>query len=237
VRLDGAALRLEALPQPPKPAPQQAAKQLPQLPQPNAEEIEAGEWAAARSGRDPSAIQAFLQKHPDTVRRQEAQQLLAQLEWDALDRNDRAALERFGARHRGTPLAQQAAAEIARIDREAAASSARVAEQQVSADRGEIAKAFTAYATAFEKKDIGLLKSVWPTLPEASLAQAFRGRGEIRSQLRPLAQAEITGDRATVRCTRVTEQVTQFGRQKPVEETRTVKLRREGGRWIIYAID
>ena len=36
---------------------------------------------------------------------------------------------------------------------------------------------------------------------------------------------------------KVTEQATQFGRQKPVEEARTVRLRRENGRWIISAID
>jgi hypothetical protein len=90
---------------------------------------------------------------------------------------------------------------------------------------------------AFEKKDLNSLKAIWPRVPEASLAQAFRGKGTIRSQLRPVAPVELAGDRATVRCIRVTEQVTQFGRQKPVEEARTVRLHREDGRWIISAID
>jgi len=94
-----------------------------------------------------------------------------------------------------------------------------------------------AYASAFEKKDLKLLKTIWPGLPEASLAEAFRGKGEIRSQLRPLAPAEIAGDHAVVRCTRITEQATQFGRQKPLEESRTVRFRKESGRWIISSID
>jgi eukaryotic-like serine/threonine-protein kinase len=240
VRLDSGALHLEPLPQPAKPAlpppPQQTAP-APRPPQSSSEEIEAGEWAVARGARDPAAIQAFLQKHPETARRQEAQQLLAQLEWESLDRSDRAALERFAGRHRGTPLAQQAASEIVRLEHDAAVAATRTADQKIAADRDEISKVLALYATAFEKKDLALLKTVWTTLPEASLAQAFRGKGVIRSQLRPLAPAEITGDRATVRCTRITEQVTQFGRQKPVEETRTVRLRRESGRWVIYGID
>jgi hypothetical protein len=244
VRLDGAGLRLEPLPQPKQPSPPPAQQSAPQPSQqsaqpprpPSAEEIETGEWAAARSGRDRAVIQAFLQKHPDTARRQEAQHLMAELEWDALDRKDRAAVERFAVQHRGTPLAQQAALEIARIDREAAAAAARTAEERLTADRGEISKVLAIYSAAFEKKDINLLKTVWPDLP-AALAQALRGRGEIRSQLRPLAPAEFSGDRASISCMRVTEQVTQFGRQKPVEETRTVRLRRESGRWVIYAID
>src|SRR5262249_11759392 len=153
-----------------------------------------GEWAAARTGRDPAAVQAFLQRHPESARHQEAQQLLAQLEWDGLDRNDRAALERFGARHRGSPLAQQAAAEIARLDRESAAAAAKTAEQKIAADRAEIAKVFATYSAGFDKKDMALLRSVWPGLPEASLAPAFRGKGEIHSQLQPLANPEINGN-------------------------------------------
>jgi hypothetical protein len=231
IRLNNTALRLEPLPQPPK--------QLPQQPlEPSAEEIEANEWTIARSARDRASIQAFLQKHPDTTHRHEAQQLLAQLEWDAVDRKDRSALERFTVQHRGTTFAQQAAAEIARIDREtAAAAAAKTVEEQSTTDRDEIAKVLTGYAAAFQKKDLNSLKTVWPNLPEAALAQVFRGKGEIRSELRPLAPAEFNGDRATVRCMRTTQQVTQFGRQKPVEETRTVRLRRESGRWVIYAID
>jgi hypothetical protein len=233
VRLDSAALHLEPLPQ----APKQPVQPPQQAPQPSAEEIEAGEWAVAISGRDRAAIQAFLQKHPDTAHRQEAQQMIEQLEWDALDRKDRAALERFAARYRRTPLAQQAAAEIARIDSEAATAAAKTIEDRVAADRAEIARVLAVYATAFEKKDLALLKTVWPNLPETALAPAFRSKGELRQQLRPQSPAEFKGDGAIVPCIRVTEQVTQFGRQKPVEEARTVRLRRENGRWIIYAID
>ena len=171
--------------------------------------------------------------------------MLAQIEWDILDRKDRAALERFAARYRGTPLADQANSEIARIDREAAAAAnaatvaaaATRAEVQVAADRNEISKLLTSYAMAFENRDLTLLKTIWPGLPVASLAQAFRGKGGIHSQLRPVAPVELAGERATVRCIRVTEQATQFGRQKPVEEARTVRLRRENGRWIISTID
>jgi serine/threonine-protein kinase len=237
VRLNGSALPLEALPQP--------AKQQPQPAQPSAEEIEIREWASVRSARDRAAIQTFLQKHPNGPHTQDAQQMLAQIEWDVLDRKDRSALERFATRYRGTQLAEQANSEIARIDREttiaanaaAAEAAARRAEEQAGADRNEIARVLSAYATAFEKKDLGLLKTIWPDLPEASLAQAFRVKGGIHSQLRPVAPIEFTGDRANVRCVRVTEQATQFGRQKPFEEARTVRLRRENGRWIISAID
>jgi hypothetical protein len=161
---------------------------------------------------------------------------MASIEWDALDRNDRAALERFANRHRGDPLAQQAAAEIARIDRETSAAVVRNAEEKTATDRAEISKTLALYGSAFEKKDLNLLRSVWPTLPEATLSQAF-GKESVRSQLRALAPAELSGDRASVRCTRITEQVTQFGRKKPLEDTRIVHLRKENDRWVIYAID
>ena len=122
------------------------------------------------------------------------------------------------------------------IDREASAAVTRSVEEKVAADRAEISKALSLYNAAFEKKDITLLKSVWPNLP-AILSQAFRGKEAIRSQLHPLAPPEVTGDRASVRCTRVTEQVTQFGRKKPVEDTPIVRMRRESEHWAIYAID
>jgi hypothetical protein len=237
VRLDAAALPLEAIPPAPKAPPPPAP--------PTAEEIEARDWTAVRSGRDQAALQAFLQKHPDSTHKAEAQRMLAQLEWDAVDRKDRAALERFAARYRGTPFAEPANAEIARLDRESSAAAAaaanaaaaKKAEEQAGADRNEIARVLATYATAFEKKDLQLLKSVWPGLPESTLADAFRGRGQVRSQLRALAPPELAGDHASVRCTRITEQATQFGRQKPLEEPRTVHLRKESGRWIISAID
>jgi serine/threonine-protein kinase len=235
VRLDGAVLSLEPLPTPAR-----------QPAQPTAEELEAREWASVRSGHDRGALQAFLQKHPDSPHGKDAQQLLAQMEWDALDRKDRSALERFAARYGGSPLSEQANSEIAQIDREttavsnATAAAAKRTEEQAGADRDEILRVLSVYATAFEKKDLNLLKTVWPNMPEASLAslaQAFHAKGGIRSQLRLLAPAELAGDRATVRCIRVTEQSTQFGRQKPFEESRTVRLRRENGHWVISAID
>jgi hypothetical protein len=123
------------------------------------------------------------------------------------------------------------------MDKEVAASAPKTADEQLNIDRGEISKVLTVYATAFESKDINLLKTIWPALPEAALKQAFRGKGTIRSQLRPLAAIEIIGERAIVRCMRITEQVTEFGRQKPIEQPRTVHLRKEGGRWVISAID
>jgi hypothetical protein len=110
-------------------------------------------------------------------------------------------------------------------------------EERIAADRAEISRVLSQYAAAFQKKDLDLLKAVWPTLPLATLAPAFRGSGELRSELRPLAPAEFTGDSASVRCTRITSQATQFGRQKPMEETRSVRFRRENGHWVIYAID
>src|SRR5262249_34372351 len=124
VRLDAAALPMEAAaavspPKAPAPAPAPAPV--------SAEEIEARDWAVVRPGGDQAAIQAFLQRHPESGHRQEAQRMLAQLEWDVLDRKDRPALERFAARYRGTPLAEQANAEIARIDREAAAAATAAA--------------------------------------------------------------------------------------------------------------
>jgi hypothetical protein len=55
----------------------------------------------------------------------------------------------------------------------------------------------------------------------------FRNKGIIRSELQPLAAAEVSGDQAAIRCTRRTEQVTQFGRQTPVEQALTVRLEKK----------
>jgi hypothetical protein len=200
--------------------------------------LEAREWAGIRNGRNPAAIEAFLQKHPESPRRAEAQQLLAQLEWDALDRKDRAAVERFVARHKNSPLASQAQAELARMEREAAAAAQKKQEERLASERAEIEKTFAIFATAFERKDLELLRSVWPKPDqEAALAQAFRSRGEeIRQQLRPIGPIDVAGDNATVRCMRIIQQVGQFGAQKPVEQPKTVRLRKENGRWVIDAI-
>lgn len=234
VRVGNTALHLEALP----PKPKEPIQQVPLSPTPRTtpEETEATEWAAARSSKDRTIIQTFLAKYPKTVKRQEALELLAQLDWNALDRNDRSELQRFAAQYSGTALAQQATLEISRKEKEMATTTAKK-DEQITSDLSEISKVLAGYATAFERKDLNSLKVLWPGLPEAALAQAFRGKGTIRSQLRPLAPAELTGDSAMVRCMRITEQNTQFGRQKPVEEPRTVHLRKEAGRWVISAIN
>lgn len=111
------------------------------------------------------------------------------------------------------------------------------ADDELAADSREISKVLAVYAAAFDRKDLSLLKSVWPGLPEAALAPVFHSKGVIRSELQPLAAAAVSGDRASVRCTRRTEQVTQFGRQKPVEQVLTVRLEKKAGRWIISAIN
>jgi hypothetical protein len=190
-----------------------------------------------RSKKDRASVQAFLRKYPNTSRRQEARQLLAQMDWDALDHKDRAALEQFRAQHADSPLAQQAASELERMAKQAAAAPQKNAGDEVAADRREISKVLALYAAAFDRKDLTLLKSVWPGLPEAALAPVFRGKGIIRSELRPLAEAEVSGSSASVRCTRRTEQVTEFGRQKPVEQVLTVHLDKKDGRWVISAIN
>ncbi|HZS54376.1 MAG TPA: protein kinase [Bryobacteraceae bacterium] len=244
--LNKTALRLEQIPQAAKPSPQQVAPQItppaspsssPALAHPDREENEATDWTAARSGTDRAAIQTFIQKYPNSARRAEALQLLAQLDWNALDRKDVSALERFAAEHSATPLAQQATLEIERMKREAAGIAKKKTDNQLTVDREEISRVLTVYAAAFDQKNLNLLKTIWPGLPETALARAFRGKGEIRSQLRPLAAAEVIDENATIRCSRVTDQITEFGRQKPVEETRTVHLHKENGRWVISAID
>lgn len=111
------------------------------------------------------------------------------------------------------------------------------ADDEFAADRREISKVLAAYSTAFDRKDLNLLKSVWPGLPESALVPVFRSKGIIRSELQPLAAVEVSGDQASVRCTRRTEQVTQFGRQKPVEQILIVRLEKKEGRWRISAIN
>ena len=236
--LNAASLHREAIVQPVKQSQELQPAPLAKPPQPTPEELEATDWASARSAKSNAAsLHSFLEKYPNSAHRAEALQLLAEVDWSSVDRNDRAALDRYARQHPGTLLAQQAIVESKRIESEAAASTAKKMEDQTVTAREEIVKLFATYSSAFEAKDLALLRRVWPAMPERALGQTFRAKGVIHSQLQPIAAIQVSGDQASVSCMRITEQSTPFGRQRPVRETRMVRLHREAGHWVISAIE
>ena len=70
------------------------------------------------------------------------------------------------------------------------------------------------YGEAYGRKDAKQISTLWPSIPAKDLRDirtSFRDFRTLKLDLRPLAEPDISGTTAVVRCTRSTEAVDRNG--------------------------
>jgi len=210
------------------------------------------EEARARAG------QLRQQQQANTARAAE------QAAWNSTDKSKKAALQDFLSRYGTGSHASEARGLIAAIEKQEAAdalavqrskeleekekekeqSNRKAAEDQLTrkgADEQSIAQTLSEFEAAYNRKDLTGLETIWNPMPgntSAIIREQFRIARTITFQLRPLASPVVSGDSASVDCTRTLNLVARDGQRPPaVSERVRVSLSRTRSGWAIQGIN
>jgi hypothetical protein len=119
----------------------------------------------------------------------------------------------------------------------------RMVEEQTrnarTAENLAISHALRDYQTAYEHKDLGALRAIWPSIPKQVLEGirgSFRDASEVSMDLRPLSEPKVSGTTATVVCDRNLRQVILKRVLQATGRVRIVLIR-SGAGWTIQSVD
>lgn len=188
--------------------------------------------------------------------RQQAQvnaaRLAEQTAWNALDKTRKSAVQEFLQRYGNGAHAQDARALIAGMEKEEADADAaaaarlreareREAKEKEAADRAasdeqSISRTLSAFEAAYNRKDLAGLATIWSSLPRETYRTQFGDARALAFQLRPTGKPAVSGDTATVDCTRILS-ITTSGQRVPAATERVrVTLSRAPSGWLIQNI-
>lgn len=185
------------------------------------------EWDRVAGLRDAAALEAFRQKFPGDPLAIEAGRRIEQLEWDRV----KAAPDARGVRQFLTrfPQHQEALAWL----------KAQEVNEKANANAA-ILDVIARYAKAYETKDVDAMQAARPGFSAAEkkrLEQAFREFKSIRYSLTPAGDPIVEPTGATVKCRlKVEMRSNDGGSPRPVDQSVTVKLRRQADAWVIDTI-
>ncbi len=221
-------------------------------------DTEAQDWARVSSSPRIDDLQDYIRKHPGGAHERDAQSRIDQLrqadtarkeqaDWDGIDKNNKAALQDYLARHAGSSHAQDARTLLDTIQKREAADAAaaaerarqeKLAEQEKagkSADVQAIQQVLSEFEVAYNNKDPKAMASVYNPLP-AGLASELKQYKSVSFQIRATEPPVVTGDSATVVCTRSLSVVAGGGHYSQPAERVRVTLAKAGTRWTIREI-
>ncbi len=234
------------------------AKLVKAPPQPDPKRVEQQDWSRIASSNNPDDFDTFVRNHPaggplvDQARaraaelRQQSQANAAreaeQTAWNKVDQNNKGQLQDYLSHHGTGQHAEAARAKIADLDRQAAAEASaaqalREKEQKKLADEQAVLKTLKDFETAYNRKDIATLQKIWSGLPAAAYRQQFDDAKELRFQLAPTGQPSVTGDSATVTCTRSLVYRGKILGVLQVSERVAVTLVRNSSGWLIGSME
>lgn len=207
-------------------------------PRPDAELENA--WNAARQANSVAAYEGFLAKHGGSSRAADARRAIGALVWDQLDKDDLAALESFRDEYDDPNLRGIAEREIDRLQR-AQQQANSGADEALRKDRNAVYAALARYSSAFGNKDLDGVKAAWPQIPKASfdgLKRTFNQRNvQLTMSLQPLADPEISGNTAKLRCQISTSTIKNGRASSTPPRTANVVLGRQAAGWIIQKLE
>jgi hypothetical protein len=209
---------------------------------------------------------ADARSRADQLRLQQAANTAKQADqaaWEATDRNSKASLQDYLRRFANGAHAQEAQGFISGLDKQAAdkaaadkAAADKTSADKVAADRAAQAKeqaraaaaeiqavngTIKAYETAYNDMKLADLQRIWPGMPKTtrdSTSAQFRDAKTVSFKLEPIGQPMVSGNSATVTCTRTSSMVPKSGKTPPPESDRvTVILDRSPTGWLIRSIN
>ncbi len=187
----------------------------------------AQEWERLASSSDSAALEAFRLRFPGDPLALEAAKRIESLEW---------------TRVQAAPSQQSVRDFLARFPRHAQALqwlSANSANELASANAA-VLSAIRQYSAAYESRDIAAVVAARPSLTPAErkrLEEAFRNFKSIKYHLTPVGDPLVDPTAATVKCRLSVEmRSNDGGSPRPVEQSVTVRLRRQADAWLIDTI-
>ena len=106
-------------------------------------------------------------------------------------------------------------------------------EERNAAEQNSIRAAVQSFNDAFVHKSVKELKAIWPGAMTEWL-QSMNQRGAyFVATLYPMGTAEISGDKAVLRCDLITQTILRGQPQPPNKKTVKVTLKKSGDRWLI----
>lgn len=108
-----------------------------------------------------------------------------------------------------------------------------------AADLRGVDQALKDYQSAYELKDAAALQAIWPSITKASLDEirrSFRDASEVKMDLQPVGDPQISDNSATVICDRSVHQVIAKKLLQASNRVRIV-LNRRGSGWVIQSVD
>jgi serine/threonine-protein kinase len=238
--------------------------ELPVLP-PDPRQVEEQEWERIRNSRNAADFDDFVRRHPGSnhvgearsrssqITQQTQQDSARQAEqtaWDAVDKNNKAALQNFLSRFGNGAHAAQALGAINAIEKLEADALAREQQKKkdsehaqsnsAALDQQAIVRAIGAFESAYNRMDLPGLQALWNGMPKSTsdaYRDQFRFAKSVAFQLQPLEAPAVSGDTATVACTRSLSLTLKSGPRPPgVNEKVRVTLGKAGTGWVIRSI-
>jgi PEGA domain-containing protein len=231
---------------PPKATPVELPKTSPvEPPRPDPAAVELADWQRVAANPSVTDVEEFLQKHPGGANAPEAQRLLERLQWDATNKNNKAALQQFLSRYGEGPHAQEARSLLAGVEKQeadelAAAQRAKDQAARVANDLQAVTSALKSFEDAYNRMDLTALQQIWNPMPKNivdSYRNQFRDAKALAFHIRPTGTPTVTGDTAFAVCTRTLSFTARSGQRPPETNERVrVTLSRSGSTWSIKDI-
>ncbi len=214
--------------------------------------IEDLSWDKVRNSTQQAEVQQFLTEFPNGQHASDAKASLATLQNKGQQQTQKDAdaarllAEKKAQAQKDADAARQLTEKQAQAQKDADA--ARLAEKQAQAqkdaeatrqlaekqalqkDREAIKQVLDSYQSAYARKDLNTLQSIWPSIPLSVFKKEFQA-DKIHvtlDQKDPL----ISGDMATVECRQRLEFVVS-GKVSPFDQAKRFTLRKLQGRWFI----
>jgi hypothetical protein len=227
----------------------------PAKPDPTA--VEQAEWQRLQGTKSTTQLDDFLKKYPNGIHRNDAQARLKQLQvqqteaaqedaaWNATDKSSAASLEQFLNQFGDGAHAQDArnmsrALKRQQQDTVAAAQQAKQQASRGAADSTAVLNALRDFEAAYNQKSLATMQGLWTSMPRTAAEiyrNQFRDAKLLDFRLTPSGQPTITGNEATVICTRSLNFVAKNGQHpREINDRVRVDLARSGSQWTIRSI-
>jgi len=211
----------------PQPQPQVSPVTPPTLPPPDPE---AREWEQLRR-TDPSQLEAFLEKYPNSPHKVDAQALLDELVWKATNLNDPDSLRAYLSRFPKGVHAPESSSQIEKIldQRE----KQRLEAEKANPERKAILSVLDGFNAAFTHRQAREVKLVWPSATQTYIDAMNQPGASFIMMLQPTGDVQVNGPSAVVPCQLIIKTTVRGGQPKQTEKAVRVVLAKTGDHWLI----
>jgi hypothetical protein len=161
-----------------------------------------------------------------------------QQEWARVESgNDSAALQSFLKKFPGSKHAEAAKAKLEKLNSSNAPPANVAKNTSTLTDGGMISGTLGQFEQAYSNKNANDVCAIWPGCPRKAFEKVFREAISVSMKFQPSAPPEISGGLASVVCSRVRVTTYKGTPSLTGNDTVTIHLRKQDGKWRIDSIE